>query len=235
MSEKQSLLVEQESSLSTRIAFFQEALLFWWGKNKRNFPWRSKCTPYRVLISEILLRKTTAQQVSSVFEQLMALHPNPCSLSKARENALEELLHPLGMYRERARLLKLLGEKLCERFGSEIKAEDLTADRLKNLPGVGPYVQNMVLSVCRGEALPGLDRNFIRLISRYFGVRSLRSRAHTDPELWKFAAQLIPPGRGRELNWAVMDLAGLICRPNPHCERCPLQEKCLFFQKIFSV
>ncbi|MGM8838504.1 hypothetical protein [Thermus sp. 93170] len=231
MLEKQSLPLKRESSLSAQIAFFQEALLSWWEQNKRSFPWRSNCTPYRAIIAEILLRKTTAQQASSVFQQLTALYPNPCNLSKATEVALEKLLHPLGMYRERARLLKLLGEKLCERFGSEIKAEDLTADRLKGLPGVGPYVQNMVLAVCRGEALPGLDRNFIRFISRYFGVRSSRSRAHMDPELWKFAAKLIPPGKGRELNWAVMDLAGLICRPNPHCERCPLQEKCLFFQK----
>ncbi len=234
MSEKQNLLPEWEGPPSTQIRFFQEAILGWWNENKRTFPWRSNCTPYRVIVAELLLRKTTAKQVSAVFPKLIASYADPCNLSKAPQDVLEKLLYPLGLYRERARLLKLLGEKLCERFGSEIKVEDLTADRLKNLPGVGPYVQNMVLAVCKDKALPGLDRNFIRIITRFFGIRSSRQRAHTDPELWEFAASLIPPKKSREFNWAVMDLAGLICRPSPRCEKCPLKEKCLFFKRIRS-
>ena len=40
-----------------------EPLLKWYEKNKRELPWRSQATPYRVWVSEIMLQQTRVEAV----------------------------------------------------------------------------------------------------------------------------------------------------------------------------
>ena len=51
-------------AISLRKATLQEALINWGECHYRHFPWREKRTPYSVLISEILLKRTTASAVN---------------------------------------------------------------------------------------------------------------------------------------------------------------------------
>ena len=216
----------EDSKDEPNILELREALLTWWESWKRDFPWRKETSPYKIILAEVLLRKTSARQAQAIFPLLAERWPNPCALGQAELNELENVLRPLGMHRERGRLLKALGKELCARFGREIHPEALSRESLAGLPGIGRYASNMVLAVCRGEALPGLDRNFIRMIERVFGRRSRHQRPHLDSGLWEFARTLIPPDRSRDFNWAVMDFGALVCRPKPKCSECPLSRFC---------
>ena len=46
-------------------------ILRWWHKHRREFPWRHEKDPYRILITLILLRKTTARQVAKIYDKFL--------------------------------------------------------------------------------------------------------------------------------------------------------------------
>lgn len=211
-----------------RTTLFCELLIKWWEDHKYDFPWRSERDPYRILVAELMLRKTSAKQVARVYPVFAERYPTPQALHEADHRELIQLLRPLGIEYSRARLMKRLAEVLAERYGGRIPTERC---ELLKLPGVGDYTANAVMCFSFGEDLPAVDANFIRLVSRVFGVRSTKSRARCDPELWEFAGRLVPRGRGREFNYAVLDFARDVCTAgSPKCAVCPLTEMCWQFK-----
>jgi len=50
---------------------FSEKLLAWYAKNKRDFSWRRTKDPYKILVAEMMLQKTTAKQVSNLFDRFI--------------------------------------------------------------------------------------------------------------------------------------------------------------------
>ncbi len=188
-------------------AIFVRRLIEWWDKNKRDFPWRRTSEPYAVLIAEVLLRKTTAQQVKKVYSAFLSKYPDPKSLSKADENNLKSLLAPLGMEHRRANLLVRLGKVLVEKYNGAVPTE---ADDLLQLPGVGMYSANAVLCFAYGRDVPLVDTNVVRVFQRVFGFQSRKKRPREDRTLWNFVASMIPPGNARSFNLAVIDFASAV-------------------------
>ena len=205
---------------------FQKYLLDWWSVNKRHFDWRYTSIPYEILIAEMLLRKTTAKQVSRVYKSLLQLCPNPKSLHEASSDQLEKILTPLGMQHKRAILLKEIGSILVTKFNQEVPNSQ---SDLMSLPGVGLYIANAVLCFAFGKDMPIVDTNIIRVFGRVFSFQSKKRRPKDDLELWTFVGKFIPQGKCREFNLAIIDLAHLICTPNdPSCKICPLKIICRY-------
>ena len=73
---------------------------------RRWWPWRGRADPWEVFVAEFLLIQTDAAKASSVYEEFLRRFPNPCSVLNARQEELEELLRPLGLYRQRAERLR---------------------------------------------------------------------------------------------------------------------------------
>jgi len=209
---------------------FAELLLEWWRSNRRDFPWRRTADPYKILIAEMLLRKTTARQVSRVFDEFFAKFPNAEALAGARDEEVEEVIRPLGMQRRRAALLKKLASELLERHAGAVPA---SYEDLRRLPGVGPYAANAVLCFAYGKDVPLVDVNVARVFQRVFGYKPRKRRAKDDTALWDFVAETIPPGRGRDFNLAVIDFAHEVCTPRePRCASCPLRTVCKYANEV---
>jgi A/G-specific adenine glycosylase len=203
---------------------FADLLLKWWKDNKRDLSWRRTNCPYSVLVAELLLKKTTAVQVARVYDKILGAYPSPEALCSADRHELGELLKPLGMSHRRTDILVKLGCALVREYNGEVP---LDRKELLKLPGVGPYTANAVLVLIQSEELPLLDTNFIRIIQRVFRIESSKSRARSDEKLWRFAGTLIPQGKGRKFNLAVLDFAALVCTArNPKCESCPVKTLC---------
>lgn len=207
---------------------FSNRLLEWWEKNKRDFSWRYTKDSYAVLIAEMLLRKTTAIQVERIYNLFISKYSCPEALSNADESEIKDLLKPLGMEYCRATLFIKLGKALVERYKGNIPAK---AEELFQLPGVGLYATNAVLSFSYGQDVPMVDTNLVRLIKRVFNFKSSKVRARNDSKLLEFAYSLMPVGRSKEFNLAILDFAGTICKSrNPKCNICPLVSICTFFK-----
>lgn len=215
-------------SSSKKVAFGR-LILQWWKDNKRDFPWRHSKDPYNVLIAEMLLRKTTAQQVEKIYNIFLEKYPTPQALSNANESELKNLLKPLGMEYRRAELFVKFGKIVSEKYRGSIPA---SPKELLQLPGVGPYTNNAVLSLSHGKDEAMVDTNTIRVVSRVFDFSSLKARARNDMKIWKLARSLVPRGKSRDFNLAVLDFASLVCRAgNPKCNICPLADACVFYKK----
>ena len=73
---------------------------------RRWWPWRGRADPWEVFVAEFLLIQTDAAKVSSVYEEFLRRFPNPCSVLSVGQGEVEELLRPLGLYRQRAERLR---------------------------------------------------------------------------------------------------------------------------------
>ena len=218
-----------KGSVENKRKEFSRNLLEWWTDNKRDFPWRKTNVPYEILIAELLLRKTTAKQVATVFGKFLSRYPDPKALSRASEKRVESIIRSLGMERKRSGLLKSVGREIVQKFSGQVP---VSREDLLSLPGVGPYAANAVLCFAYGEDAPLVDTNSVRIFSRVFGFKSGRRRPKDDPDLWQFVRETLPKGNSRDFNLAVIDLAHMRCLPtNPDCGRCPAAQVCSHIEK----
>jgi len=208
----------------TKVESFVHVLLSWARNNTRDFPWRKIGDPYKIVIAEIMLQRTKAEQVAPVYERFVEKYPNPEALSKASVAELRGEILSLGL-EKRAQGLKKLAEQLVEQHGSKIPSN---RRELMKLHWVGNYIANAILCHAFGLDTPTVDANFARLLVRVFSLRP-KLPAQKDKNIWAFAQNLMPlvKGRARELNLAILDLSTKICtRQKPSCGTCPLNSIC---------
>lgn len=212
--------------IDNKISEFQKIIIEYWEKHgRKSLPWRNTNDPWKILIAEILLRKTTAVQAVMVYSKIAEMTPN--EMAKKRIEDIEEWLKPLGIYRYRGKQIKTIAEKISN-DGFQVLGEE----ELDKLPGVGKYARNAVLCFAYNRPKPALDTNMIRVIERVFGIKSDRSRPREDKALWKYAETIVDREKCREFNWGVLDFAGEICKAkSPKCIECPVSPVCNFMKE----
>ena len=213
---------------------FQDALLAWYERHRRRFPWRRRSDPYAILIAEKLLQQTAARAVVvHAYQQVLKKYPTPRHLAEARVLDLEELIRPLG-FLYRAKELQTLGQTLVARHRGKVPH---TLKELMALPGVGDYAARAVLSFAYGENVPIVDTNVARFLYRVYGIEGrMPSNPARKKSLIELAATLVPLGRSKKWNLAVLDLCAAICTPaKPKCFACPVRECCFYAREISTV
>jgi A/G-specific adenine glycosylase len=203
---------------------FRDNLIGWGSQYGRKYPWRETRDPYRILMAELLLHRTRANQVVPLYEQLTSEFPTPVRLAQASRSDLHRILYSAGL-RWRVDLIRELANDIVEVHGGRIPR---TYDELLSLPGVGQYIASALLCFAHGEPTPLLDTNTVRIIGRVFGIpitdasrRSLRFRL--------LMSMLVDPARPRAFNYALLDLGALVCTPRLVIPReCPIAGYCAF-------
>lgn len=212
-----------------KTSWFRSRLLHWYQKNGRRFWWRKRrASPFEVVISEVLLQRTQAQAVERFIRGFVRRYPDWQSLARAPLRQLQNALKPLGLWRRRAVALRSLARKVSTVNG----ALPGTREALESLPGVGQYIASAVLTFCYHKREPLLDVNMARVLERFFGPRQLVDIRY-DPYLQTLARQTVDPEIPQQYNWAVLDLAALVCTPRkPKCEVCPLSQRCSYYLRL---
>ena len=210
------------------IQFLQRQLLRWFDENGRAFPWRDPAaSKYRQILSEILLQRTRAETVARYYECFFARYPDWKALSRATLEELEEVMRPLGLYRHRARRLFRLGQEIKRRRGRVPE----TSDELADSGFAGLYVTNAFELFALRNRKPLLDVNMSRVLKRYFNAGEFID-VRRDKALQLLANDVIEVRRCKELNWAILDFAALVCtRRSPSCGTCTLNPRCLYRQR----
>lgn len=118
-----------------------------------------------------------------------------------------------------------MAEKLSEDYKGQVPKKK---DQLLLIPGVGEYVSDAVLCFAHEENTAIIDSNVCRVLGRVFGLTAA-GEARRDPVYRQIAERLVPKGKCREFNWALIDHASIICTPRkPKCKICPLNSICDF-------
>jgi endonuclease III len=175
--------------------------------------------PYELLVATVLSAQTTDERVNSVTPALFAKYPAPADLAAANPEELEQVIHPTGFFRNKAKSLIGMASALVERYGGEVPSamEDLTT-----LPGVGRKTANVVRSV--GFRLPGLpvDTHVGRL------TRRLGLTVETDPvKVEHEVGAMVPPDERGDFSLRLIQHGREVCvARRPRCEACVLNDYC---------
>jgi A/G-specific adenine glycosylase len=204
------------------LAEVQERLLAWFAAHQRALPWRERYSPYAVWVSEVMLQQTQMDRAVAYFTRWMERFPDVVALAAADEEEVLRLWEGLGYY-SRARNLHRAAQVLAAEHGGVLPNDEAA---LRALPGVGRYTANAVRSLAFQEDVPVVDANVGRVFARVFDLDEPVGEPAVQRRLWDTAAKLVPPGRAREWNQALMELGALVCRKRPRCGECPLAEHC---------
>ena len=207
--------------------FFVDALLKWHKINSRDFPWRNTLDPYKILISEILLQKTRAENVVPVFNSFSKKYPSVEKLSAASYSELKNEIEILGLSNQRATKLQKLARILVDKYDGKVPDNK---KELLELPGIGIYIANAVLCFAFGYDVPLLDTNIGRIIERVFSIK-VSGEERKKEKVWEMIAEFVPEGKAREYNYSLIDFGALVCTArNPKHNLCPLTEICEYYK-----
>jgi len=203
---------------------FSNSLIQWYLQNKRDLPWRNTQNPYHIWLSEIMLQQTRVAQGLPYFLSFTDSFPTVFDLAEANEEQVLKLWQGLGYY-SRARNLHGTAKHVASELGGIFP--DNYIDLLK-LKGVGEYTAAAIASFSYDEAVPVVDGNVFRVLSRYFDIETDIASSGAKKEFTELARELMPKDNPAIFNQAIMEFGALQCVPkNPNCEICVLNSGCL--------
>ena len=204
------------------------ALLGWFRRSRRELPWRTAPSPYKTLVSELMLQQTGVAVVVPYFERFLGRFPDFAALAAASEGEVAAAWSGLGYY-ARARNLHRAARAVMAEHGGALPTEE---SALRALPGIGPYTAAAVAAIAFGRHAFALDGNAARVVARLCGIEAPIDAPEVRAELRAIGLGWVPrPGSGDSASGdfaeAVMELGATVCRPRqPACARCPVEHLC---------
>ena len=203
---------------------FSRVLIDWYLAKRRDLPWRTTRDPYRIWMSEIILQQTRVAQGLPYYYAFVEAFPTVFDLASADEQTVLKLWQGLGYY-SRARNLHKTAKHVAEELNGLFPESYI---ELLKLNGVGAYTAAAIASFSYDEAVPVVDGNVYRVLSRYFDIETDIATPAARVEFTDLAAELLPKDKAALFNQAIMEFGALQCVPkNPVCEVCPFNTSCL--------
>lgn len=203
---------------------FSHKILTWYGKHKRDLPWRETRDPYKVWLSEIMLQQTRVAQGMPYYHKFLEAFPTVHDLASAPEEQVLKLWQGLGYY-SRARNLHATAKMVAIKFDGLFPQ---TYEGLKALKGVGDYTASAIASFCFDIPEPVVDGNVYRVLARYFGVDLPINSTEGSKYFKELAREVMDAENIRDYNQGIMEFGAIQCAPKkPYCLLCPLNESCM--------
>jgi len=215
-------MAEETPPLAGDTESIRSALIEWYEADHRAYPWRETDDPYEILVSEVMSQQTQLDRVVDAWRDFLDRWPTAESLAAADRADVVSFWsgHSLG-YNNRAKYLHEAATEIRDEYDGEFPR---SPDELEGLMGVGPYTANAVASFAFNDGNAVVDTNVKRVLYRAF------SEIHNteDPPYQKLADELMPDGRSRVWNNAIMELGAVACKKTPRCDEadCPWREWC---------
>ncbi len=118
---------------------------------------------YTLLVAVVLSAQATDVGVNKATRPLFAKVKTPEAMRDLGEEKVRDYIKTIGLYRNKAKNVIALSQKLVEDFGSVVPR---TREELETLPGVGRKTANVVLNVAFGEPTIAVDTHIFRVSNR---------------------------------------------------------------------
>ena len=182
-------------------------------------------TPFELLVAVILSAQCTDDRVNKVTPILFNVCSTPEEFSAIPIEDLENLIHPCGFYKNKAKNIKLTSEIIISKFDGKVPQ---TMEELMSLPGVGRKTANVVMLEAFNKPQGiAIDTHAKRLSNR-IGLSS-----ESDPEkIEKDLINIIPKEYFKDINHVFMWHGRNTCTArSPKCENCTIANYCKSFIK----
>jgi A/G-specific adenine glycosylase len=184
---------------------FQAVVWDYYAANGRTMPWRDDPSPYRVLVSELMLQQTQVARVISKFTDFIESFPTVQALA---DTSLADVLvcwQGLG-YNRRAKFLHETAKKIVNEFDGEFPA---TLQGMTELPGVGRNTAGAILAYAFEKRAVFVETN-IRTV--FFHCFFADNKLVDDREILALVERTLPTEHIREWYWALMDYGSYLKR-----------------------
>jgi endonuclease-3 len=178
--------------------------------------------PFELLVATILSAQTSDEQVNRITPDLFRRYPNAAAFAAARQEDVEAAIKSIGLFRNKAKNLRLMSQQLCEEFDGDVPQ---SMDELITLPGVARKTANVLLGTA--FHIPSgivVDTHVHRLAIRI----GLCKRTERYPEkVEKELMPLFPQDKWVFLGHALILHGRQVCTARaPQCEACPVEDVC---------
>lgn len=181
-------------------------------------------SPFTLLVAVVLSAQATDAGVNKATRALFKVADTPEKMVRLGEDKLREYIKTIGLYRNKAKNVILLSEKLIKDHGSEVPRDRAA---LEALPGVGRKTANVVLNVAFGEPTMAVDTHVFRVANR-IGLSKGKTPLAVEEDLLR----IVPEKYGVQAHhWLILH-GRYVCKArNPECARCPIKDLCKFPDK----
>ena len=202
---------------------FSSVLLDWHQSVDRYLPWKEEKDVFYIWLSEIILQQTRVEQGIPYYLKFKNRFKNVHELASASDEELMKLWEGLGYY-SRARNLHQTAKQIAANGGNFPK----TYEGLLDLKGIGPYTAAAIASFAYDQAVPVIDGNVNRVISRIFGIVAAIDSKEGKNKIKLILSNVFDVDQPASFNQAIMDFGALHCTPkSPKCNTCPFKTDCV--------
>jgi len=175
--------------------------------------------PFLVLVSCILSLRTKDTVSLPASQRLFQLAKTPQGILGLPLGQIEQVIYPVGFYRNKAKHLHEISKDLIGRFGGKVPNNE---QDLLSLKGVGPKTANLVLG--EGFGIPAICVDtHVQRISNRLGLVKTRTPEQTEKAL----KLILPKKYWIEYNRLLVQWGQNICVPvSPFCSKCILSDLC---------
>ena len=188
------------------------------------------CQDYELLIAVILSAQTTDKKVNAVTPRLFQKYPSLTALSNASIVDVENIIHSIGLYRNKAKNIVEASKILVQKYHSTVPS---TFEDLCSLPGVGRKTANVVRAELFHIPSIAVDTHVERCAKRL----GLASKEDNPYQVELKLEQIIPQNRQILFHHQMIHFGRYYCfSRSPHCEKCELKEICTYYkEKVLNV
>ncbi|MBP1857660.1 endonuclease III [Rhizobium herbae] len=184
--------------------------------------------PFTLVVAVALSAQATDAGVNKATRALFAIADTPEKMVALGEERVRDYIKTIGLYRNKAKNVIALSEKLIAEYGGEVPR---TREELITLPGVGRKTANVVLSMAFGQATMAVDTHIFRIANRL-----CLAPGKTPDEVESQLMRIIPDHYLYHAHhWLI--LHGRYCckARKPECERCVIADICKAAEKTNEI
>ena len=187
----------------------------------------SHINPYTLLVAVVLSAQATDAGVNKATPALFALADTPEKMVKLGEPRVRDLIKMIGLFRNKAKNVVALSERLVERHGGQVPT---TREALEALPGVGRKTANVVLNIAFGESTIAVDTHIFRI-----GNRTGLAPGKTPFDVEQKLEAVVPDEFKRHAHhWLILHGRYTCLARKPLCEKCLINDLCKWSEKTVA-
>ncbi|QPF84894.1 endonuclease III [Bradyrhizobium genosp. L] len=180
--------------------------------------------PYTLLVAVVLSAQATDAGVNRATRALFAVADTPEKMIALGEDTVRDYIKTIGLYRNKAKNVIALSEKLLAEFGGEVPR---TRAELESLPGAGRKTANVVLNMAFGEHTMAVDTHVFRV-----GNRTGLAPGKTPLEVELGLEKVIPSEFMLHAHhWLILHGRYTCLARGPRCDVCLINDLCRWPEK----
>ena len=182
-------------------------------------------TPFEMLVAVILSAQCTDERVNKTTPNIFSKYSTPIDFVQMPLETLEDLIHPCGFYKNKAKNIKLTAQKLVDEFDGKVPD---TMKELLSLPGVGRKTANVVMLEAFNKPKGIAVDTHAKRLSNRIGFSNEETPEKIEQDLLK----LFPYEYLKDINHILIYHGRAICTArSPKCDKCPIKDYCKYYSK----